>query len=162
MSAFIVPNPKDPTQTYEFGKRGKRPDWIITGLLDGSIQIPEGYKTAKEKAEEASNTTQITRVATNTLDEHNKKIAKLDKKHKFALDKVGCAERRLADEKAAADALKVEMDAAIQARKEAMEKFATVLPTTDATPADPPQDAVDAAVADVTAPVEAPVEVPSP
>ena len=49
MSNFTIINPSNPSQSYTFGKRGKRAGWVTAGLSDGSIKLPEGYLTAKEK-----------------------------------------------------------------------------------------------------------------
>lgn len=49
MSNFTITNSSNPSQSYTFGTRGRKPDWVTAGLADGSIKLPEGYLTAKEK-----------------------------------------------------------------------------------------------------------------
>jgi hypothetical protein len=49
MNPFTVSNPSNPSETYTFGSRGRKPEFVTTGLKNGSIKIPDGYLTAAEK-----------------------------------------------------------------------------------------------------------------
>lgn len=46
---LTVTNPADSTQTYTFGTRGKRPNWVNEGLKNGTIKVPEGYAPASQQ-----------------------------------------------------------------------------------------------------------------
>lgn len=112
---LTVKNPADPKQTYTFGVRGKRPDWLIKGLTDGTIQVPAGYKSAKEKAAEAQAAYQASRITTITLAERETALNKVTRKLKLASDKLVVAQRHLDEAKAAHDALTTEHAAAQEA-----------------------------------------------
>lgn len=115
VNPLTVTNPADPKQTYTFGVRGKRPDWLIKGLADGSIKVPEGYKSAKDKAAEAQAAYQATRIATITLDERETAVTKVARKLRLAADKLAVAQRHLDEAKAAHEALTAEHQTAVDA-----------------------------------------------
>jgi hypothetical protein len=112
---LTVQNPANPSQTYTFGVRGKRPDWLIKGLADGSIKIPEGYKSAKDKAAEAQAAYQASRITTITIDERETAVAKVARKLRLATDKHAVAQRHLDEAKVALDALTAEHQTAVDA-----------------------------------------------
>jgi hypothetical protein len=43
--SLTVKNPANPSQTYTFGSRGKRPAFVTEGLANGTIKIPYEYET---------------------------------------------------------------------------------------------------------------------
>jgi hypothetical protein len=46
---LTVTNPANPSQTYTFGVRGKRPEFVTDGLANGTIKIPDGYISTADK-----------------------------------------------------------------------------------------------------------------
>lgn len=143
---LTVKNPADPKQTYTFGVRGKRPDWLIKGLTDGSIQVPAGYKSAKDKAAEAQAAYQASRITTITVAERETALNKVTRKLKLASDKLIVAQRHLDEAKDAHAALTAEHATAQEAYNVAKGIPAGVAVETVTAPADAKVDETPAEI----------------
>lgn len=49
--AMTISNPADSTQMYTWGTRGKRPKFVVEGLANGTIKMPQEYADRKIAAE---------------------------------------------------------------------------------------------------------------
>ena len=100
MSNLTITNPANPEQTYTFGSRGRRAPWVIEGLANGTIIVPEGYKSAKDKAAEKVKGPKLGRKPkADTVESVAKRIVKLQKARRNAMNKQEVAQRHLDDAK---------------------------------------------------------------
>jgi peptidoglycan hydrolase CwlO-like protein len=103
--SLTVTNPANSAESYIFGTRGRAPKWLTEGLAAGTVKVPEGYKSAKEKAAEtAPKTPKVEKSA-------EKQIAKLNKKLQHANNKLDTAKKHVASEQTVVDALTAEIAA---------------------------------------------------
>lgn len=101
MSNLTVTNPANPEQTYTFGSRGRRAPWVIEGLANGTITVPEGYKSAKDKAaEKVKGPKPGRKPKADTVESLEKRVVKLQKARRNAMNKQEVAQRHLDDAKA--------------------------------------------------------------
>ena len=113
MSNLTVTNPADSSQTFVFGTKGRKPGWLTDGLASGTIKVPEGYVSAKDKAK----SDKPARVESNAVTDLEKRIAKLNKNMEHAKNQHACALRRVADAKAVIDGIQKEIDTTNRAIK---------------------------------------------
>lgn len=117
MSNFIITNPADPVQTYVFGTRGKRPNWLIEGLAAGTIKVPEGYVSTKDKLAAV-----VPRAVKTTTRKTEKLLGKLGKNLLMAQNKEIVAQRHLDDARKVREGVEAEIAAAKAAPVEAEEE----------------------------------------
>lgn len=130
MSNFTVTNPSNSAETYTFGTRGRVASWVKEGLADGSIKVPEGYKSTKDKiAEAAASKPAKAPKAEKSIE---KRIAKLTEKMAHAVNKLGVAQKHLVTAQADVDAFQTEIDSLKTPVAETEEVTETVVVTDDA------------------------------
>lgn len=113
MSNLTVTNPANPSQTFVFGTKGRKPAWLTDGLAAGTITVPEGYVSAKDKAK----SDKPAKATSNAVTDLEKRIAKLEETMEHAKNVHACAIRRVADAKAAIDGIQKEIDTTNRAIK---------------------------------------------
>lgn len=100
MSNLTIINPINASESYTFGNRGKRPKWLTDGLANGTIVVPEGYKSAKDKAaEKVKGPKPGRKPKADTVESVAKRIVKLQKARRNAMNKQEVAQRHLDDAK---------------------------------------------------------------
>lgn len=52
--SMTISNPANPSQTYTWGQKGKRPNFITEGLANGTIKMPQEYADRKLVADNKS------------------------------------------------------------------------------------------------------------
>ena len=100
MSNMTINHPTDPTKSYTFGTRGRIAGWVIEGLANGTIKVPEGYKSAKDKAaEKVKGPKPGRKPKADTVESLEKRVVKLQKTRRNAMNKQEVAQRHLDDAK---------------------------------------------------------------
>jgi uncharacterized coiled-coil protein SlyX len=130
MSNFTVPNPANAAESYTFGTKGRKPTWVTAGLADGSIKVPEGYKSTKEKLAEAAASKPAK--APKAEKSAEKRIAKLNVKLAHAVNKLEVAKKHLATAQADVDGFQAEIDSLKTPVAETEEVTETAVVTDDA------------------------------
>lgn len=106
MSNFIVTNPANPTQTYVFGTRGRAPRFVTEGLANGTIKVPEGYVSTKDKLAAV-----VPRAVKTTTRKTEKLLEKLGKNLLMAKNKEIVAQRHLDEARKVREGLEAEIEA---------------------------------------------------
>lgn len=127
MSNMTINHPTDPTKSYTFGTRGRVASWVDEGLAAGTIKVPEGYKSTKDKLAEAAASK-----APKAEKSVEKRIAKLTEKMAHAVNKLEVAKKHLATAQADVDAFQAEIDSLKTPVAETEEVTETVVVTDDA------------------------------
>lgn len=52
--SLTITNPANPSQTFTWGQKGKRANWVLEGLANGTIKMPQEYADRKLMSEKKS------------------------------------------------------------------------------------------------------------
>lgn len=149
MSHMTITHPTDSTKSYTFGSKGARPEWVTAGLANGTIKLPEGYVSAKDKAAALSQARKAEKDKANTVADLQTKLDRLVRAAAHLANKHSVAVRHLDEAKVALDA----GNKAVEDAKAALEAAKTGTPAAPAQDATTDKPATEVAVTPVEAPV---------
>lgn len=132
MSTFTVTNPADPSQTYTFGTKGRKPAWVNDGLMNGTIKTPEGYVSAAEKAAAKTDGKPAEQTLGGQISALERRKVALNKKLDHQKNKISLAEKHVEEEKAAAEKLKAELAEIVKSLESVQSVVAPVATQPDA------------------------------